>query len=50
MVQIEDMDGQERTVYEYDELEVNKDSWPMYQELEQAKADIDFLNMITEDL
>ena len=50
MVQIEDMDGQERTVYEYDELEVNKDSWAMYQELEQVKADIDFLNMITEDL
>jgi hypothetical protein len=50
MVQIEDMDGQERTVYEYDELEVNKESWPMYLELEQAKADIDFLNMITEDL
>lgn len=50
MVQVEDMDGQERTVYEYDELTVNKGSWAMYLQLEQAQADIDFLNMITEDL
>lgn len=50
MVQVEDMDGQERTVYEYDELEVNKDAWTMYLQLEQAQADIDYLNMITEDL
>lgn len=36
--------------YEYEELEVGKDVWLLYQELEQAKADIDYLNMITEDL
>lgn len=50
MVQVEDMDGQERTVYEYEELTVAKESWEMYLQLEQAQADIDFLNMITEDL
>ena len=49
-VQIPDMDGSERTVFEYDELEVNKESWPLYLQLEQAQADIDYLNMLTEDL
>jgi hypothetical protein len=48
-IQIESMDGQ-ATAYEYDELAVNKGQWTIYQELEQTKADIDFLNMITEDL
>ena len=43
-----DIDGTE--IYEYEELEVSKDVWLLYQELEQAKADIDYLNMITEDL
>ncbi len=43
-----DIDGTES--YEYEELEVGKDVWLLYQELEQAKADIDYLNMITEDL
>lgn len=44
------MDEQEVTVYEYEELVVSKDAWLMYLELEQAKADIDFLTMLTEDL
>ena len=43
-----EIDGAE--IYEYEELEVGKDVWLLYQELEQAKADIDYLNMITEDL
>ena len=43
-----EIDGAE--IYEYEELEVSKDVWLLYQELEQAKADIDYLNMITEDL
>lgn len=43
-----EIDGTE--FYEYEELEVSKDVWLLYQELEQAKADIDYLNMITEDL
>lgn len=43
-----EIDGEE--IYEYEELEVGKDVWLLYQELEQAKADIDYLNMITEDL
>jgi hypothetical protein len=50
MVQVEDMDGQERTVFEYEEMTVSKDAWPMYLSLEQAQADIDYLNMLTEDL
>lgn len=37
-------------VYEYEEMKVHKDDWEIYCELEQAKADIDYLNMITEDL
>lgn len=49
-IQVEDMDEQEVTVYEYEELVVSKDAWLMYLELEQAKADIDFLTMLTEDL
>ena len=50
MVQVEDMDGQERTVFEYEKMTVSKDAWPMYLSLEQAQADIDYLNMLTEDL
>ena len=49
-IQVEDMDEQEVTVYEYEELVVSKDAWLMYLELEQAKADIDFLTMLTGDL
>lgn len=49
-IQVKDIDEQEVTVYEYEELVVSKDAWLMYLELEQAKADIDFLTMLTEDL
>ena len=37
------------TVYNYDELKVEKSSWALYLDLEQARADIDYLNMITEE-
>lgn len=53
MVEVPDMqDGEEttRTVYEYEELAVAKEAWPLYQQLEQAQADIDYLSMLTEDL
>ena len=53
MVEVPDMqNGQEttRTVYEYEEMTVSKEAWPMYLQLEQAQADIIYLNMLTEDL
>jgi hypothetical protein len=37
------------TVYNYDELKVEKSSWALYLDLEQARADIDYLSMITEE-
>jgi hypothetical protein len=40
----------EITMYEYEELKIKKDAWDIYKELEKAQADIDYLNMITEDL
>lgn len=49
-IQIEDTDGKQRTLYEYEELVVDKNMWSMHLELEQARADIDYLNMLTEDL
>ena len=49
-VQVPDMDGTERTVWEYEEMTVTKEAWPLYLQLEQAQADIDYLNMLTEDL
>ena len=42
--------GETITVYVYDECEIPKESWGIYEELTQAQADIDYLNMITEDL
>ena len=52
-MEVPDMqDGQETTrqVYEYEELTVSKEAWPMYLQLEQQAADIDYLSMLTEDL
>lgn len=46
---IEDTGGGTMTVYNYEELKVAKESWPFYIGLEQAKADIDYLNMVTEE-
>lgn len=47
--EIEDQTGGTMTVYNYEELKVEKNNWPLYIALEQAKADIDYLNMITEE-
>lgn len=37
------------TMYEYEELAIPKDQWPLYLYVEQTKADVDFLTMMTED-
>ena len=44
------IEGEEITKYVYEECKIPKESWGMYQELVQQKADIDYLTMITEDL
>ena len=49
-VEREQEDGTTITVYEYEECMIPKESWGMYLDLSQAQADIDYLNMITEDL
>ena len=46
----EEIDGETVTKYVYEECKVPKESWGMYEELMQTKADVDYLNMITEDL
>lgn len=43
-------DGESYKVYTYEEAKVVKDDWGVYQDLVQAQADIDYLNMITEEL
>ena len=44
------IEGEEITKYVYEECKIPNESWGMYQELVQQKADIDYLTMITEDL
>lgn len=46
----EEIEGEIVTKYVYEECKVPKESWGMYEELMQTKADVDYLNMITEDL
>ena len=46
----EEIEGEIVTKYDYEECKVPKESWGMYEELMQTKADVDYLNMITEDL
>ena len=43
-------EGKTITMYVYDEAKVLKADWGIYTDLTQAQADIDYLNMITEDL
>ena len=43
-------EGETITMYVYDEAKVLKADWGIYTDLTQAQADIDYLNMITEDL
>lgn len=45
----EGTEGDEIPVYNYEELKIEKASWPLYLQIEQAQADIDYLNMITEE-
>lgn len=45
-----EQDGETVTMFEYEECKVPKESWGLYLELAQAKADIDYLNMITEEI
>ncbi len=37
------------TVWNYQEAKIAKEDWGMYLALEQARADIDYLTMITEE-
>lgn len=46
----EEQDGNTIIVYEYEESRIPKESWGLYLEMIQSKADIAYLNMITEDL
>lgn len=46
---VEEPGGGTMTIFNYEELKVEKENWPLYIALEQAKADIDYLNMITEE-
>lgn len=47
--QIENQDGAKLTVYNYEEAKVPKESWGLYLELVQQRADIDYLSMVTEE-
>lgn len=49
-VEVDNGEDGATTMFEYEELKIKKDAWPLYEELIQTKADIDYLNMITEDL
>lgn len=42
--------GETITMYVYEEAKVLKADWGLYLELEQTRADVDYLTMITEDL
>lgn len=46
----EEEDGVTVTKYVYEECRILKESWGMYEQMLQQQADIDFLNMLTEDL
>ena len=42
--------GETITMYAYEEAKVLKEDWGLYVDLTQAQADIEYLNMITEEL
>lgn len=46
----EQEDGESLTVFTFEEAKILKEDWGVYLDLVQAQADIDYLNMITEDL
>ena len=43
-------EGEVITMYEYEEAAILKEDWGVYLDLVQAQADIEYLNMITEEL
>ncbi len=43
-------EGETVTMYEYKEAAILKEDWGVYLDLVQAQADIEYLNMITEEL
>lgn len=45
---VQEEDGTEHTVYDYEECKITKESWPLYTQLIEQRADIDYLTMITE--
>lgn len=45
---VEGSDGTKTTVYNYEEARIPKESWGLYLDLIQQRADIDYLTMITE--
>lgn len=47
---IVEVNEEEGAYFEYDEAKVLKEDWGIYLELIQAKADIEYLNMVTEDM
>lgn len=46
---IENGQGGTMVVWNYQEAKIAKEDWGMYLALEQARADIDYLTMITEE-
>lgn len=46
----EQEDGENLTIFTFEEARILKEDWGVYLDLVQAQADIDYLNMITEDL
>lgn len=47
---IVEVNEEEGDYFEYEEAKVLKEDWGIYLELIQAKADIEYLNMVTEDM
>lgn len=48
--EIEDATGKKTIYYVYEEIKVKKELWKMFVAQEQAKADIEYLMMITEEM
>lgn len=46
----EQEDSESLTIFTFEEARILKEDWGVYLDLVQAQADIDYLNMITEDL
>ena len=46
----ETIDGEPVVKWVYEECKISKESWGMYLQLIQTQANVDYLNMITEDL